>query len=66
MKPVLRLGCVFAAFLLLALNAGFARAESIKIGIVQTLAVGPVFVAAERGYFTAEGFRAELVYFDAA
>jgi NitT/TauT family transport system substrate-binding protein len=40
--------------------------EPIKIGLVKTLAVGPVFVAEERGYFTAEGLDAELVYIDAA
>ncbi len=50
----------------LALGSGIVRAEAVKIGIVQTLAVGPVFVAQDRGYFAAEGFAAELVYFDAA
>ena len=61
-----RLGRVLCGFLSFVLSVGFARAESIKIGIVQTLAVGPVFVAQERGYFAAEGFAAELDYFDAA
>ena len=54
------------ACLVLAFGKGVARAENIKIGVVQTLAVGPVFVAEERGYFSAEGLTAELVYFDAA
>ena len=57
---------ILGACLWLALGCVGARAESIKIGIVQTLAVGPVFVAQERGYFDAEGLTAELVYFDAA
>ena len=57
---------IIGACLWLALGGGSARAESIKIGIVQTLAVGPVFVAQERGYFEAEDLSAELVYFDAA
>ncbi len=62
-------GClqrILLGFLLLALGAASAGAESIKIGIVRTLAVGPVFVAQDRGYFAAEGFAAELVFFDAA
>lgn len=41
-------------------------AEPIKIGLVKTLAVGPVFVAQEKGFFAAEGLAAEIVYFDAA
>lgn len=53
-----------AAALLLVWNA--RAAEPIKIGIVKTLAVGPIFVAQERGYFAAEGLAAELVYIDAA
>ena len=48
------------------LASGNARAEDIKLGIVQTLAVGPAFVAQERGYFAAENFNTTLVYFDAA
>jgi NitT/TauT family transport system substrate-binding protein len=59
------------AFLPLAVAlvlAAFAApaAEPIKIGVVKTLAVGPVFVAQERGYFGAEGLAAEIVYLDAA
>jgi NitT/TauT family transport system substrate-binding protein len=38
----------------------------IKIGVVQTLAVGPIFVADERGYFRDEGLDANIVFFDAA
>jgi NitT/TauT family transport system substrate-binding protein len=38
----------------------------IKIGIVQTLAVGPFFVADERGYFRDEGLDAKIMFFDAA
>lgn len=61
-----RLRVMLAVLLLCAAGAAPGRAEKIKLGIVQTLAVGPAFVAAERGYFAAEGFDAELVYFDAA
>ncbi len=34
--------------------------------MVKTLAVGPIFVAQERGYFAAEGLAAEIVFIDAA
>ena len=57
--------CIVAAAALVLAGAVHA-AEPIKIGIVKTLAVGPVFVAQERGYFAAEGLEAELVYIDAA
>jgi NitT/TauT family transport system substrate-binding protein len=43
-----------------------AKAETIKIGVVQTLAVGPIFVADDRGYFRDEGLDAKITYFDAA
>jgi NitT/TauT family transport system substrate-binding protein len=58
---------IAACALLAALCLGTAHAaEPIKIGLVKTLAVGPVFVAQEKGYFAAEGLGAELVYIDAA
>jgi NitT/TauT family transport system substrate-binding protein len=52
----------------LLLLAGFvpAHGEAIKIGIVRTLAVGPIFIAQEKGYFAAEGLQSELVIFEAA
>ena len=40
--------------------------EAIKIGVVKTLAVGPIFVAQERGYFAREGLAAEIVFVDSA
>jgi NitT/TauT family transport system substrate-binding protein len=43
-----------------------AKAEAIKVGVVRTLAVGPIFVADQRGYFKDEGLDATIVYFDAA
>jgi len=60
---------ILGAVLLLCLAAvspAKADAIKIKIGLVRTLAVGPVFVADERGYFRDEGLDAEIVYFDAA
>jgi NitT/TauT family transport system substrate-binding protein len=58
---------VLAVCTLLALAAiAPAKAEAIKIGVVRTLAVGPIFVADQRGYFKDEGLDATIVYFDAA
>jgi NitT/TauT family transport system substrate-binding protein len=45
---------------------GAAAAETIKIGSVKVAAFAPLFVAQEKGYFTAEGIPAEIVFFDAA
>jgi NitT/TauT family transport system substrate-binding protein len=50
----------------LALPAQAADPMPIKVGVVQTLAVGPIFVADERGYFRDEGLDAQIVFFDAA
>lgn len=47
-------------------SARAAESIPIKIGVVQTLAVGPIFVADERGYFRDEGLDAKIVFFDAA
>src|SRR6185437_16199483 len=46
--------------LLLTVTASAQAADliPIKVGVVQTLAVGPIFVADERGYFRDEGFDA--------
>lgn len=42
------------------------HAETIKIGSLTVANVGPIFIAKEKGYFTAEGLTVELVSFDAA
>jgi NitT/TauT family transport system substrate-binding protein len=64
------MGRLFSLIAILAAALSFAgataAAEAVKIGVVKTLAVGPVFVAQERGYFTDEGLAAEIVYIDAA
>src|SRR6185437_11793403 len=54
--------------LLLTVTASAQAADliPIKVGVVQTLAVGPIFVADERGYFRDEGLDAKIVFFDAA
>jgi NitT/TauT family transport system substrate-binding protein len=50
----------------LGLCAGAAKAgERVKIGLLLTAGSGPVYVAKEKGYFTAEGLDVELVPFDA-
>jgi NitT/TauT family transport system substrate-binding protein len=61
-------GILGSLCLLLGLASSTRAAEPtpIKIGIVQTLAVGPFFVADERGYFRDEGLDAQIVFFDAA
>jgi NitT/TauT family transport system substrate-binding protein len=66
MKSIAGAAWLPVALLLSFIASGHARAEDIKLGIVQTLAVGPAFVAQERGYFAAENFNTTLVYFDAA
>jgi NitT/TauT family transport system substrate-binding protein len=60
-------GMVGGLCLLLSIGTP-ARAEAIpiRIGVVQTLAVGPIFVADERGYFRDEGLDANITFFDAA
>ena len=61
-------GMIGSLCLLLAIGTPAHAAESIpiKIGVVQTLAVGPIFVADERGYFRDEGLDANITFFDAA
>jgi len=50
----------------LVLSAAAARAEHIKIGVLKTTASGPIFIASAKGYFAAEGFEDEIVYFESA
>ena len=59
-------GRIFGGLFLALAIALPARAEAIKIGVVRTLAVGPIFVADSRGYFRDQGLDATIVYFDAA
>jgi NitT/TauT family transport system substrate-binding protein len=64
---MLRLGfvlaLVLAAIALVPLPAG---AEDIKVGIIKSIAGGPLYLARDKGYFAAEGLNAEIVFFDAA
>lgn len=59
MRRILLVMCMLA-------SVTAARAEAIKIGVLRVTGSAPVFIAAERGYFTAEGLAAELVYFESA
>lgn len=60
------LTAILAGLCLVLVCKAPAKAEAIKIGVVRTLAVGPIFVADQRGYFKDEGLDATIVYFDAA
>ena len=61
------ISCSFLAVLALVLcGVGAARAEHIKIAGLKTTGAGPLYLAIEKGYFTANGIDAEMVFFDAA
>jgi NitT/TauT family transport system substrate-binding protein len=62
---MLRFG-IFAAIALAALWSQAAAAEKIRIGVLTGAGAGPVSIANDKGYFTAEGIDAELVGFDTA
>jgi NitT/TauT family transport system substrate-binding protein len=55
-----------AALGVLVHDAAPARAEAIKIGIGPITAAGPIFIAEDKGYFSAEGLAAESISLDAA
>lgn len=57
---------LFGALALPALGAPAVAGEPLRIGVLKLASSGPVFIAAARGYFTAEGIDAELRFFDAA
>ena len=60
-----------AASLLAVISAGCVAApratfaENIRIGVQKVVSVGAIYIAQEKGYFTAEGLTAEIAYFDA-
>jgi NitT/TauT family transport system substrate-binding protein len=56
---------VLVAALCVALRPA-AAAEAIAIGVLRLASSGPVFIAAEKGYFAAEGLEPSLKFFDAA
>ncbi len=48
------------------MTAQAACAETIKLGLLKTAGVGPIFVAREKGYFAAEDITLDYVVFDSA
>jgi NitT/TauT family transport system substrate-binding protein len=66
MKHRHRLAAVAALLAILLGREAAARAEHIKIGGLRTTGAGPIYLALEKGYFSAAGLDAELVFFDAA
>ena len=59
--------CVLLALALaIALSAGAAAAEAITVGVLHLASSGPIFIAADKGYFKDEGLEAKLVFFEAA
>lgn len=62
------LGLAAGCALSLSIGAALApaRAEAIKIGSLTVANVAPIYIAKDKGYFSAEGLEVELVSFDAA
>lgn len=56
---------VLCLLALIAFAPRVAGAETIRIGTVRISAAGPAFVAAEKGFFAAEGLTPDFVFFDA-
>ena len=49
-----------------AFTSSPAAAETIKVGTTKLASTAPLYIAIDKGYFTAEGLTAEVVMFDAA
>ncbi len=60
-----RFACALLCGLAL-IGASSAQAEKARIGFQRTALQGPVYVAADKGYFAAEGVEPEFVLFDGA
>ena len=67
-RRALRLDILASALLVLALiGAGAARAaDKVTVGVLRFVSSGPLFLAAERGYFRDQGIEVEMKYFEAA
>lgn len=62
----LRIIFVLAALFGAVTASGAEAADHVRIGVVKVAANGPNFIAADKGYFAAEGIDAEIVPFDSA
>ncbi len=62
-RPRLAASILIAACLLVP---AAARTETIKIGALKSIAVGPAYLAIDKGYFAAEGLTAALTFFESA
>jgi NitT/TauT family transport system substrate-binding protein len=63
---MMKTGFLLAALLAMLAGSAASRAEHIRIGALKTTGAGPIYLALEKGYFTAAGLDAEIVFFDAA
>jgi NitT/TauT family transport system substrate-binding protein len=54
------------AAILVLISALPASAETIKLGLLKTAGVGPIFIAREKGYFAAEDITLDYIVFDSA
>lgn len=59
---------VVAGVLALAIGARAetGKTDTVKVGLLKTVGSGPIFIAEEKGYFSAEGLEVENVVFDSA
>ena len=64
--PGRRFALCLTLAVLLALPAGSSRAEEVRIGVLPLASSGPIFIAAEKGYFKDAGLEPKLVFFQAA
>jgi len=55
-----------AALAGLAPAGALAQGRTVRLGVLRLASAGPVFIAAEKGYFKDEGLAVELKFFDAA
>ena len=55
-----------AVFVGVALPAGAAEKENLRVGVLKLASSGPVFIAQDKGYFAAKGLDVTLHFFDAA
>jgi NitT/TauT family transport system substrate-binding protein len=65
-RRALQFGLALAVAMPLAAAPPVQAADAIKVGVLRFVSSGGLFLAKERGYFSAEGLDVELVFFEAA